>query len=273
MRAKRVLLVVLAIASLVPLGAAAQEVNPIDRFQVMEAFEKVVASAPYRATAITEITQELADGNRIERRTSAAVYRDGRGRIRREVAVAAIGAAIPEGDPARTVVILDPAAGVGYQLDAEAQVARKLAPRADGPRRPRAEPGDGGPPAPRGPLGPRHRRPRGSPDLPAPTTEPLGRKTIEGVEADGTRTTFTIPAGEIGNAKPIQVVHERWFSPDLQVVVMSQRTDPRFGTTTYRLTDIERSEPEPDLFEVPEGYTITDEPARGAGPRGRPRRS
>jgi hypothetical protein len=262
-RVRSILALAAGVASLIPVPATAQE----ELFQVMEAFEKVVTKAPYQAEAITEITQELADGNRIERRTTTAVYRDGRGRVRREIAVSAIGALIPPGDAPRTVVILDPASGVGYQIDDGARVARKLRPPPPGPKLPRAEHGDGGPPPP-GPLGPRQRRPAGAPELPPPVTEPLGRKTIEGVEVDGTRTTFTIPAGEVGNAKPIDVVHERWFSPELQAVVQSRRHDPRFGTTTFRLTGIRRAEPDPALFEVPAGFTIREEPAR---PPGRPR--
>jgi hypothetical protein len=98
--------------------------------------------------------------------------------------------------------------------------------------------------------------------------ESLGKQVFDGVEADGTRTTFTIPAGEIGNERPIEVVNERWYSPELQMVVMSRHTDPRFGETIYRLTNISRSEPAKSLFEVPAGYTVKEgmpgPPAAGA---------
>ena len=89
-------------------------------------------------------------------------------------------------------------------------------------------------------------------------TESLGKDTIEGVEAEGTRTTFTIPAGEIGNERAIEMVSERWFSPELKVVVMTRHTDPRFGETTYRLTNINRAEQPKSLFEVPTDYTVTE---------------
>ncbi|MDQ2855953.1 MAG: hypothetical protein M3R68_06470 [Acidobacteriota bacterium] len=94
-------------------------------------------------------------------------------------------------------------------------------------------------------------------------TESLGKQTIEGVEAEGTRTTMTIPVGEIGNERAIEVVSERWFSPELQVVVMTKHSDPRMGETTYRLTSISRSEPAKSLFEVPADYTIKEAPAAG----------
>jgi TonB family protein len=86
--------------------------------------------------------------------------------------------------------------------------------------------------------------------------EPLGRQTIEGVEAEGTRVTVTIPAGAIGNEQVIKVVSERWYAPELQVVVMTKHSDPRFGEMTYRLTNINRTEPAHNLFEVPADFTI-----------------
>src|SRR5207247_4067465 len=69
-------------------------------------------------------------------------------------------------------------------------------------------------------------------------TESLGSQVIEGIQADGTRTTRTIPAGRIGNDKPIQIVTERWYSNQIQAVVLSKRFDPRIGETVYRLTNI-----------------------------------
>lgn len=92
-------------------------------------------------------------------------------------------------------------------------------------------------------------------------TEDLGVQTIEGVEAVGTRTITTIPAGEIGNERPIEMVYERWYSNELQLVVMSKNSDPRFGEQTYRLTNIVRSEPDPSLFELPAGYKVVSDKA------------
>ena len=91
--------------------------------------------------------------------------------------------------------------------------------------------------------------------------EQLGKQTIEGVEAEGTRTTVTIPAGEIGNERPIEIVSERWYSPELQLVVMTRHSDPRFGETTYKLTNINRTEPAKTLFEVPSDYTVKEGPS------------
>jgi hypothetical protein len=97
-----------------------------------------------------------------------------------------------------------------------------------------------------------------------PTIEHLGRQIVEGVEAEGTRSTTTIPAGQIGNELPLTIVSERWFSPELKVLILSRQTDPRFGETTYRLTNIVRAEPSPDLFEPPPEFTVV-EPGASAG--------
>lgn len=90
--------------------------------------------------------------------------------------------------------------------------------------------------------------------------EDLGLQMIEGVQAQGTRTTVTIPAGDIGNERPIEIVSERWYSPELQLMVMTRHSDPRTGETTYKLTNINRTEPARSLFEVPPDYTIKSGP-------------
>src|SRR5204863_7006472 len=91
-------------------------------------------------------------------------------------------------------------------------------------------------------------------------TENLGTQTVEGLEATGTRTTVTIPAGAIGNDKAITIVSERWVSTELQAVLLSTHSDPQFGQTTYRLTGVTRGEPEKSLFEVQSDYTVRQGP-------------
>jgi hypothetical protein len=88
--------------------------------------------------------------------------------------------------------------------------------------------------------------------------EQLGTQAIEGVAAEGTRVTYTIPAGKIGNDRPIVTVNERWYSPELQTIVLTKNSDPRMGETTYRLTNIDRGEPDPSLFQVPGDYTVEE---------------
>jgi hypothetical protein len=88
--------------------------------------------------------------------------------------------------------------------------------------------------------------------------ESLGKQMIEGVEVVGTRSTYTIPAGEIGNTFPIEIVAETWYSPDLQLMVLTKSHDPRSGETSYRLTNLNRNEPDRALFEVPTDYTVRE---------------
>ena len=92
------------------------------------------------------------------------------------------------------------------------------------------------------------------------STEDLGTQTMEGLLVAGVRTTHTIPAGEIGNEKPITVVTEVWTSPDLKTIVYSKRSDPRMGEQTFKLTNIVRGEPDASLFRVPPDFKLTDGP-------------
>jgi hypothetical protein len=88
--------------------------------------------------------------------------------------------------------------------------------------------------------------------------EDLGRQTVEGVSAAGSRTSWTIPAGAIGNMQPIKIVSEQWFAPDLQLLVLTKHSDPRTGENVYRLQNIVRAEPDRSLFSVPPDYTLKE---------------
>jgi hypothetical protein len=81
---------------------------------------------------------------------------------------------------------------------------------------------------------------------------------MEGVLANGSRITRTIPAGQIGNERAITIVTEIWTSPELKTIIYSKRTDPRMGEQTFRLTNITRTEPSPTLFAVPAGFKVIE---------------
>ena len=98
--------------------------------------------------------------------------------------------------------------------------------------------------------------PPGVPNMP----EALGTRQIEGMAATGTKRTEVIPAGRIGNDRPIEITDERWESPELKVLLLSRYHDPRTGAVEYRLTNVNRSEPPRELFTAPSDYTITDAP-------------
>jgi len=234
--------------------------------------EKPVKGAPYSAEAVTDTVQTLADGNRIVRKSRATLYRDGEGRTRREQTLDFVGPWRAD-KPLKSISISDPIARVNYSLDVEAHVAHKMA--LDKMfHLPAPAPGvpfnveiervvrTGEPPHEAvfvsGP-GALEGLPAG--EAPQVKRESFGKQTIEGVQTEGERTLYTTPAGQIGNERPIEVVSERWYSLELQTVVLSRRNDPRFGETVYRLTNIRRGEPDPSLFQVPADYTIKeDEP-------------
>ena len=206
---------------------------------------KVVTGAPFTGTAITQFTHTLADGTTITNKTQVTLYRDGQGRFRKEGSMPLFGD-LAESQSHTFVVIQDPVAGKGYFLNPEKKVAHVM----DNPGR--GKRGGGAPSI----------EPSDEPVNPNVTKESLGTQTINGISAQGTRFTRTIPAGKIGNDKPITITREVWYSPDLQMVVQSKHSDPRFGETTYSLTSIQRGEPAANLFTVPSDYTVKE-----GGPR------
>jgi hypothetical protein len=245
-----------------------------------------VTDAPYTAEAVTETMQTLADGNRITRRSSVHVARDSRGRERREHQAMMFGPTVAQ----RTVplvTISDPAGGTAITLDHQRQVATRMQMRrwsgAAGTgvafaasRAIAAGPANAGsPPIATAPMAGTPAAVGGATmswTMAAPTnvvmatpeatgertTVTLEPQTIEGLRAEGMRTTVTIPAGALGNERPIEIVHERWYSPELKTVLVSRRYDPRFGETTFRLVGVARGEPAAELFEIPPGYTIEE---------------
>ena len=238
---------------------------------------KLVKGAPYSAEAVTESIHTLSDGNRIVNKSTALVYRDSEGRVRRDQTLKAIGPfANTEGH--QTIFITDPVAGTSYTLNPRERVARKMPPmrfkiqqHTPGGETNKIEGPHQGARVERIEIHPdvmmhKHATEAGlaigimAPRSNNSRTESLGKQNIEGVEAEGTRTTVIIPAGEIGNERAIEIVSERWFSPELQVIVMTKHVDPRFGENSYRLTNINRSEPAQSLFEVPGDYTIKEGP-------------
>ena len=227
---------------------------------------KVVKGAPFSATATSEMTQTLQDGSVIHRTSQVTMYRDSQGRSRHEATFNGFGPLTPGGAPKNVVLISDPVAGTHTLLDKDSKTAHQMPFHQHGG--PAAE--SSSPDA----NFQSHMQEREQKEISEGLLkkESLGTQTINGVVAEGTRTTRTIPAGQIGNEKPLQIVSERWYSPDLQIVLKSTRTDPRFGTTTYTVNNIQRTEPAASLFTVPADFTVkTGGPAlRRGGPGGPP---
>jgi hypothetical protein len=224
-----------------------------------------VKGQPYSAEGVTQTTQTLADGSHILNSSSSMLYRDSEGRERREESLGKLGAWHAEGGPAKAVFISDPVAKVNYSLDAASHTAHKMGiPGGIATVKPgqKVAISKGFSTTTSG-TGPGNMlfvetRVLGGGEKSAEKVENLGAQTMEGVQVEGTRTTVTIPAGQIGNERDINVVNERWYSSELQVLVMSRHSDPRMGETVYKLTNINRAEPLHSMFEVPADYTISE---------------
>jgi hypothetical protein len=269
------------------LSAALREQKIVGEVRARTAVEgRIIPNAPYSAEAVTESTQVLADGNRINRKSATRVYRDGEGRTRREE--------LNDSGTVVSVSIVDPVAHVTYVLNPASRTAYRDSVRiampggfgtgAEGMRGRGPEPvttattleaqervkqkveeaarmregGPGAPPPPPPPAAPVERIAIERSAAGSTSREELGTQNIEGVPATGSRTTTTIPAGAIGNLQPIKVVAEQWFSSDLGVLVMTKHSDPRVGETIYRLQSIVRAEPDRSLFTLPPDYTLKE---------------
>lgn len=207
---------------------------------------KVVTGAPYSADVSNSLIQTLADGNTIQRTTTGKVARDGQGRTYLQETITE--GPLARNGPTTLTFITDPVAGYSYELNASTKTAN---------RRPFKAPGANGKRSPNAMRPPK-------PDAADVATSDLGMQNLGGVNAQGKTITHTIPAGAIGNAQPIISKSEVWYSPDLQIVVLSKRSDPRVGDSTYTVSNISRTAPDASLFQVPSDYAVHD------GFRGRP---
>jgi len=198
---------------------------------------RVVKNAPYSADLVTESVQTLSDGNHIRQSSTVKVYRDSEGRTRREQTVNLNGLGSNSNMP-QLVFINDPVSGMNYALSPKDRTATRSSWTRGGGRRGNQPPS---------------RAPRMN-----AKTEDLGRQAMEGITVQGRRVTTTVAPGEMGNDQPIVIVNETWFSPDLQTMVLSKRSDPRSGDTVTRMLNVSRNEPARALFEPPADYKVTD---------------
>ncbi len=229
-----------------------------------------VKGAPYSATITNESVQTLADGTHIVQSSSGLTARDSQGRTRQDAPLPAIGN-LSAADAPHLVFLQDPVAGTSYTLNLTDKTAWKNP-------MPPAGTSMAGVAGTTSTFVMRTVSGLSPADLPPPpmvlqkriaieddaqvNTENLGSQTMEGVQVTGVRTTQTIPAGKIGNDRPISIVTEVWTSPELKTIVLSKRNDPRMGEQTFKLTNIQRGEPDPSLFTVPSDFKITEDGAK-----------
>lgn len=217
----------------------------------------VVTGEPYSAVTKVENVKIADDGTRFESHMMRQkTYRDSLGRTRIEHY---IGMSISGSDSKPTLVsiwIRDPAAGVSYFLDPRTHTAKET----HTAKAPPADPGTAVQsftqlrPSPNSQS--QEERERYQPKV---TEEDLGTQEMEGLTVTGKRITIAFPAGAQGSDRPFEVVTERWASEELKTFILIKNSDPRNGENTIRTTDIDRSEPDPSLFEIPPDYTITEQ--------------
>jgi hypothetical protein len=243
--------------------------------EIAGAETQVVKGKPYSADTSTETVQTLADGNRIAHRTVSKFYRDSEGRTRRETTFGNVDPEHPSPHEVK-VFIDDPVSGTALVLDPGSKTLEKLQRTrilsdvqrddTDGAEIMVKLAKDNEPNGQTAPAKVFFNRDHSSkPDDLALVIsdenrnivrEDLGTRNIGGVDCTGTRQTSTIPAGAIGNDKPISIVTETWFSEAIGAVVESISDDPRYGKTTYQLTNLQLSEPSRSLFEPPANFKV-----------------
>jgi hypothetical protein len=189
---------------------------------------KVTTGKPFQATFTITRTEVLPD-NSITNATSGTIARDADGDTYRDVKFPAIGPWATSG-PQEFVYLRDVKALMQYIVNKTKGTYQAFAIREHHPL------GDGGPGREHR-KGPEHDSNNVvvSDNSTATYTDPA---TGTKYTVDDKKITRTIPAGEIGNANPIVIVSERWYSADLDLVLETSHSDPRFGTSVYQLSSI-----------------------------------
>lgn len=222
---------------------------PEKLFNIMDVSSRL--GCPFSAVIETQRIRTLADGTHIRTTSKAVVFRDSLSRIRYEM-YGSESTKKETTEVPNSVHILDPVAGFAYHLVPETSEAyrSKLVvvewrPKASAEAHSTSSPNSNRPP----PNGPAAR----------PAAEQLGSQQIEGILATGRRTSRTLPIGSEGNDRPITLASEIWESLDMGIRLLEKISDPRFGDIERRMTNLQRSEPDPALFDVPANYTIKDQ--------------
>jgi hypothetical protein len=213
---------------------------------VTGALERVVTGVPFSAESVTEFFQTATDGSHVKQATTAVVARDSNGRTRYSQTLLPL---LP-GGPRVFTTIRDPVAGVRYWIDSNEKAVQRELIRTPAPgERPRTGEGRDSGTSQSADTG-RSTQPFSAQEAAAkvarqsvaralsarggaalgrnthPDTKALGDQTIEGVVATGVRVSAVVPAGEIGNEKPLTFTSEAWYSHELSIIVMSKVSDP-----------------------------------------------
>ena len=207
-----------------------------------------IAHAPFQGMRVDRVKNILADGTTMTRDIKGRFARDSEGRVYEEEQQVIDGGAAMPGAPMRTTMIdlvknytlhwgTSPKIADVMGISARENLHVTFPMQFTSPVIREAPPAPGT-----------------EPDK--VTTENLGQKTIEGVVTTGTRTTTVIPTGKVGNDRPLKVVHDVWFSKDLELALIETIEDPRLGRDTLEIHDVSRVEPDAGLFRAPAGYQV-----------------
>lgn len=220
--------------------------------------DRLVKNQPLAAVFESETVRLQPNGTALTTRVVTRIYRDRHGRTRRmQTTVAANGTTAPNSNTAESITIEDPVAGFTYLINPATRTAFRYKLSVNQPQGsafndlvPRTvdvlrndDPQTG--------LVKKYR-------LEQPRVEALGRQELNGVEAEGRRVRFRIPAGAVGNATETEATHETWIARDLKILVKSSTKNPLIGEHNFRVIELMRSEQPASLFEVPSDYTIQE---------------
>ena len=195
-----------------------------------------VTGAPFSADLVNEVTHMGRDGNRVQSETHGKVYRDAQGRGRCDM------------ENVKTKIITwanisDPVAGLFIHLD----LAQKTAIVTHHSQTAQA-------PSPKPPA---EVKPPVKVDSSNVSEEELGSQAIEGFRVTGKRYINTTETGQ-------RTEWDDWYSPDLKATLLSTHTDERSNSLANKVVNIKAEDPDPAVFQVPEGYTVKDWYCRGS---------
>lgn len=201
-------------------------------------FVTPVPGAPFSATIQVERSQLQPDGSIVRLKTMRQIGRDSRGRIHNEAREL-----LTDGNTAtprvRSIHLYDPQTRISTTLDPQQHTFWKTT-----VNRPPSTVPPGLDASPTGDNLPSNEFAK---------KEDLGVRDIDGVAVHGVRETQTITA-EDGSGKEILVTDEYWYSDELRMNLIIKHNDPRSGTVSMKVAQIDRAEPNAAFFEVPEGY-------------------
>lgn len=212
---------------------------PMNSEWLSSAIERIdgVKNRPYSLVKKTGYRWTRPDGIVMTTHSEEHEMRDSEGRTRREVGV------VKDGQfEVWTVLLSDPVARISVTMDVRkktASVGHSALTREQEVRMAEA-------------LAPADANRQEDQTLVSTYAEELQPETIAGVYATGSRRTVTLPA----RGDEIQLVSEAWRSADLKIIMRSATDDPQMGKFTMEVTELERNEPDPALFQIPPDYKV-----------------